>query len=153
MTDVPVTISIGRSSMPGSPAPLVFSATYDGTALGIVSYQPPADVPRYTYAPSGGSANGAELVEVAWEQTNLGWDWIADEATTGADVQAAYLEVRAALEQFSFPVTTQVDGAPAQVWAADRGGMNPSPRTYEDLANRNPVYSVTIPVYPTPGSA
>lgn len=153
MTDPTLTISIDRSSLPGSLAPLVFSAALDATPLGIVGYQPPADVPRYAYAPSSADVDGAELVAVAWEHTNLGFDWVADEAASEADVQTAYLEVRAALEQFSFPVTTQVDGAPAQVWTADRGGMNPSPRTYEDLLNHNPVYSVTIPVQPIPGSA
>lgn len=154
MTDpaVTLTISIDRSGMPGSPSPLVFSATLDGTALGIVGYQPPATDWRRDYAPDSADVHGSELIAAAYQQAILGWDWVDDNASTETQVQASRKEVEAALAQFSYPITTQVSGAPAEVWLAEPGTQTPSARTYEDLANRNPVFAVSVPVYPIPSA-
>lgn len=152
MIDPSLTISITRLLLPGSLAPLQFAATPADETLGIFNYQPPSAIARNGYAPANRFRDGAELTSSAWEKTNLGLDWMADEASSETEIQAAYAEVLAAIGQFTFEVTTQVSGAPAQVWRADRGSMSPAPRTYLDLANLCPVYPVTIPVHPIPGA-
>lgn len=72
-------------------------------------------------------------------------------AANETSAQSSYATVAAAIGQHSFTVTTQVSGAPAQVWSADRGSIQlagSGGRTYIDLMNANPEYAVTIPVYP-----
>lgn len=145
MIDPTLTISIDRTSL--SLAPLVFSAKIDGTALGIAGYQPPARQARLTYAPDSMNVHGSEAIAASWQQAILGFDWFR-ESTTETQLQAAFAEVVAAVEQFSYTVTTQVSGAPAQVWAADMGSCAPSARSFADLANVSAVFAVSIPVYP-----
>lgn len=146
MTDVPATITVSRASL--SLPDLVFSMAYDGTPLGILSYQAPALLWRRNYMPDSVDTHGSELVSAAYQQAILGWDWIRDNGATEAQVQASRKEVEQALAQFSYTVTTQVNGAPAEAWSAEPGDQTPSARTYEDLANSNPVFSVSVPVYP-----
>lgn len=145
MTDPTLTISIDRTSL--SLSPLVFSASL-GTTLGILDYQPPAKQWRRGYAPDSADVHGSELLSAAYQQAILGFDWVRDGDSTETQVQASRVEVEAALAQFSYTVTTQVSGAPAEVWAADPGAQVPSARTYSNLRHRNPVFDVTIPVYP-----
>ena len=153
MTDPTLTISVSRTIAAGGPDPLLFSASLDGTPLGILNYQQPASQQRVAYAPDSINVHGSEAIGSSLQQALLPFDWVRDDDATETQVQASRKEVEAALAQFSYTVTTQVSGAPAEVWRADPGSQVPSPRTYEDLANRNPVYAVTIPVYPIPGSA
>ena len=148
MTDPTLTISIARTSL--SLPPLLFSATHDGTALGVVEYQPPAMQARIEYAPDVPSVHGSAATSWAWQESILGWSGVLDDAAGEAAVQASYTEVLAAITQWSYAVTTQVNGAPAQVWSCRPGSQIPDARTYADLANSNPVYAVTIPVYPIP---
>lgn len=145
MTDPTLTISIDRTSL--SLSALVFSASL-GTTLGVVDYQPPATQWRLSYAPDSINVHGSELIGAAYQQSILGFDWVREAGSTETQVQASRVEVAAALAQFSFTVTTQVSGAPAEVWAADPGSQVPSARTFENLMNRNPVFAVSIPVYP-----
>jgi hypothetical protein len=153
VTDPTLTISIDRSGMPGALEPLVFSGAVDATPLGIYDYQEPARQMRVTYAPDSADIHGSEATGAALQQAVLGWDWAADHATSETDVQAAYDEVAAAISQFSYLVTTQVSGAPARVWSADPGSLIPSPRDYSDLSDPTThVYSVSLPVFPIPGS-
>jgi hypothetical protein len=152
MTDPTLTISIGRTSL--SLSPLLFSGSLDGTELGVVNFQPPARLSRVTYAPDSIDVHGSEAIGASWQQAILGWDWVLDGAANETALQAKYDEVVAAVGQFSYAVTTQANGAPAQVWAADMGSVTPPARTYVDLAHPNAlVVSVSIPVYPIPGSA
>lgn len=153
MTDPTLTITIDRSSLPGSLDPLEFSGNLDDAGLGILDYQPPARQARVAYAPDSVNTHGSEATGASWQQAILGFDWVCDTAADETALQAAYEEVVAALGQFSYEVTTQVSGAPAQTWSADMGSCAPSQRDYENLANLNPVYAVSIPVYPIPGSA
>lgn len=146
MTDPTLTITIDRTSL--SLSPLVLSGTVDGNALGVVSYQPPALQWRRGYMPDSADNHGSEVVSAAYQQAILGFDWVRDNDSTETQVQASRVEVAAALAQFSYTVTTQVSGAPAEVWSADPGDQVPSARTYSDLVYRNPVYAVSIPVYP-----
>lgn len=154
MTDPTLTISLSRSTAAGGPTPLLFSGALDGTALGVVNYQPPARQSRVTYAPDSIYVHGSEPIAASWQQAMLNFDWMLDSAADEAAVQAAYAEVVAAVGQFSYSVTTQINGAPAEVWAADMGSVVPPQRTFVDLAHPDAlVVAVTIPVYPIPGSA
>lgn len=146
MTDPTLTITVSRTSL--SLSPLVFSAALDGTTLGIVGYQPASRLWRRGYMPDSVDSHGSELVSAAYQQAILGWDWVRDNGATETQVQASREEVAAALAQFSYTITTQVSGAPAEVWAADPGDQVPAARTFENLAHRNPVYAVSVPVYP-----
>lgn len=148
MTDPTLSISISRSAAAGGPTALVFDAQ-PGATLGIVSYQPPALQQRIAYAPDSVDIHGSEAIGASYQQALLSFDWMRDGSTTETQLQASFAEVATALAQMSYTVTTQVSGAPAQVWAADPGSMVPAARTYVDLVNPNTVvYSVTIPVYP-----
>lgn len=148
MTDPTLTVSVSRTVAAGGPTPLVFSAALDGTTLGIVGYQPAATAWRLNYAPDSVDTHGSELLSAAYQQAILGWDWVRDNGATETQVQASRKEVEAALAQFTYTITTQVSGAPAEVWRADPGTQTPAARTYSDLAYRNPVYAVTVPVFP-----
>lgn len=144
------TITIDRTSL--SLSPLVFSGTLDANPLGIVNFQAPAYIQRALYMPDSSDVHGSEPIASVYQQGLLSWDWMRDNSTSETQVQAAAEEVRVALAQFSYPVTTQTSGAPAQVWAASPGSLTPPPRTYLDLAYLTPVFAVSIPVYPLPGT-
>lgn len=147
-----VTISIDRTSL--SLSALAFSGSLSGgTTRGIIKYIPPAKIQRRVYATDSSSVNGSELLTKAKQQAILGFDWYPIGAANETAVQAAFAEVEAALDQFEFEVTTQISGAPAQVWSADAGDIQlggSDGRTYVDLNHLCPIYSVSIPVYPVP---
>jgi hypothetical protein len=150
MTDPTLTITVDRTSL--SLSALVFSASLDANALGIVGYQPPALQQRIAYAPDSVNIHGSEAIAASYQQAVLGWDWIRDGATE-AQVQTSFDEVADALAQFSFTITTQVSGATAQVWSADPGSMTPAARSYVDLVNPGiQVFSASVPVYPIAGA-
>jgi hypothetical protein len=146
MTDPTLTITISRTSL--SLSPLVFSAALDVNPLGIVGYQPPALQWRLGRMPDSADVHGSETISASYQQSILGWDWVREDGSTETQVQASRKEVEAALGQFSYTITTQISGAPAEVWSADPGDQVSSARSYEDLANANPVFAVTVPVYP-----
>lgn len=146
-----LTISISRTSLGLSP--LVLSGSDDGTTLGVMSYQPPPLQARVEYADDVPGVHGSEAVGWSWQQSVLGFDFVADVATE-AEAQAAKAELVAAVSQFSFTVTTQVSGAPAEGWSANPGSVvsaSSSGRTTLDLVYVWPAWSVAIPVYPIPG--
>ena len=149
-----LSISTDRSGMPGSLSPLVLQGSVDGTGRRVTAYAPPALQSRITYAPDSINIEGSEAIGATWQQSMLGFS-VKIEATTEALVQAAYAEMVAAWSQFSFTVTTQLSGAPAEVWAANRGAIqlaDSAGRTFADVFNLNPIYSITIPVFPIPGT-
>jgi hypothetical protein len=152
MTDPTLTVTIDRTSL--SLDPLVLSGADDDVELGILSFQRPGLQQRLTTAPDSRWFHSSEATSTAWQQAILAFDWARDGLdVTEADVEAAYDEVAAAVGQFSFLVTTQVNGATARVWSANAGSITPSARTFEDLVNPNATpFSVSIPVYPLPGS-
>lgn len=153
MTDPTLTVKIDRSGLAVPADDLVFSGNLDETELGIVRYVPPAMMARIGYMPNSRYVDGSEATSAAWEQAMLGFDWVPDTAEDETAIQAAYDEVLEAIGQFSYVVKTQVSGAPEQFWKADRGSMIPNGRTLIDLKYLVPVYGVTIPVYPIPGSS
>lgn len=147
-----LTITIDRTSL--SLADLVLSGTDDVNDYGITSYSPPALQARLRQLPDSDFIHGSEFTGGVWQQAILGFSWVPDHADDETDVQTAYAVVAAAIGQFEFEVTTQVGGAPAQVWQANKGSIQLAggSRTYADVEHSNPVYSVTIPVYPIPGA-
>lgn len=150
---VTMTISIERVAAAGGPDPLVYSGARDAVPLGIVSYQAPAHLNLVSYAPQSGDLNGSEAISKTLQQALLSYDWMCDTADAESVMQAAYEATCAAVDQFSYIVTTQIGDAPAQTWRADAGSVTPPARTFVDLEHPNAlVISVTIPVYPIPGS-
>lgn len=148
MTPASLTITISRTAL--SLPDLVFSGTDDANVLGIASYQQPALQPRFAMMPDSADVHGDEPFAWAYQQAVLGFDWFRAAGSTETEVQASRIEVATALAQFSFLVTTQVSGAPAEAWSARPGAQVPSARTYSDLTYANPVFAVSIPVYPIP---
>lgn len=152
MTAPSLTITISRTTAAGGPTDLVLSGDDETKPLAVVNFQPAGLQSRLTYMPDSVDVDGSVPIAAAWQQAMLSFDFLRDAAASETVVQAAYLEVAAALAQFSFTVTTQVSGAPAQVWAANRGSIVPPARDFENLTYLDPVYAVTIPVYPIAGS-
>lgn len=151
MTAPTVTISIDRTSL--SLGALTFSGTRSGTARGITRFIPPNMIDRTRYMPDSDSIDGSEATATAWAQAVLGFDWFPIGAANETAVQAARNEVIAAIGQFEFLVTTQVSGAPEEVWSANRGSMvlgGSDGRTLVDLSHLCPLYAVTLNVYPVP---
>ncbi len=145
MTAPTLTITISQTG-----DDLVLSGTPGVGDLGVTRYSPPALQARLTYMPDSPSIHGSEATGAAWQQSLLTFDWVPDTASDEGDVAASYADVVAAISQFEFTVTTQVSDAAAEDWLANSGSIQlvGGSRGYVDLANHNPVYSVTIPVYP-----
>lgn len=143
-----LTVTIDRTSL--SLSPLVMSGTDDSNDLGVVNYTPPAKQQRLGQMPDSDSVHGTEYTSMAYQQARMNFDIVTDKATDEAGVQTYQREVEAALGQFEFTVTTQVGNADAEVWSANAGDLIPPARTYVDLVNHNPVYGVSIPVFPVP---
>jgi len=152
MTEPTTLITISRTAL--SLSDLVLSGTLaDANGFGIVRYFPPGRQSRVLYAPDSADVHGSEAVAWSLQQAMLGFDWMPVGAASETAVQTARNAMEAAISQFSFQVTTQVSGAPAEAWKADPGSMTlggSDGRTYVDMKYRVPVYAVTIPVYPIP---
>lgn len=151
MADVPITVSISRASLPGSPAPLVLSGTEDGTLWGIVGFRTPGRVRRYAWLPDSPDVDGSVLVSSSLQQGLLSVA-VAPDVTSESALQTALGDLYAALGQWSYTVTTTAGGAPAQAWSANPGSIElaEDTRDIDDLADSDPVYAITIPVYPIP---
>lgn len=150
MTDPTLLITIDRTSL--SLSPLVLSGSEDGNDLGVTSYQAPALQARIGYAPDSANIDGSEAISAAWQQSLMSFNYVADRAADETESRASYAEVVAALAQFEYLVTTVENGAPAQIWTANRGSIAPPQRSYGDMVSGQPVYAITIPVYPIPGA-
>lgn len=151
MIDPTLLITISRTEL--TLTDLVFSGRLDGTALGITEYKSPDYRMRNAYATSD-HFHGAERTASALEQSSLLYKWIRVGATTEAQIQTSRNEVAAALRQSAYTVTTQLSGAPAEVWDADPGTLTlVGTRELTSMRHLVPVYAVEIPVYPIPGSA
>ena len=149
MTAPTLTITIAQTG-----DDLVLSGTPGVGSLGITRYAPPALQTRLSYMPDSPSVHGSEATGASWQQALLSFDWVPDTATDEGDVAASYADVVAAISQFEFEVTTQVSDAAAEVWVANWGSivLAGGSRDYTSLVNKNPVYTVTIPVYPIAGA-
>lgn len=141
-------ITIDRTSL--GLAPLVLSGSDDANPIGITDYVEPALLPRATFAPDSAYEDGSTQLAVSWQQTILGFEVSTTEAATEAASRLLIAELRQAISQFSFAVDVTVDSAPTETWTCNTGSMQPvGSRTFANLANHNPEWSVTIPAHPT----
>jgi hypothetical protein len=149
--DPTLTISIDRTGMVGAPAPLTFSATPGVGTLGITDYTEPAVAPQNIYASTSDYEHGETIRGARWHNTLLSWEVVTDAASTEQAAREAIAEVLAAVSRLEYEVTVTVDGAPAETWLAQGYGtvtVNGA-RTFANLRDHNPVWSITLPVYPT----
>lgn len=151
MIDPTLVVTMTRLLLPGSLPALEFSGA-GRSPLEIVGYSAPATQSRNRYAPPADGVHGDELLSTSLQQSILGLDFRST-SDTETEVQAAHELVTAAILQFTFTIITEVSSAPAQAWRADPGAiqLRAGVRSYADMANLNPVYALTIPVYPIPG--
>lgn len=146
MVDPSLTISIDRTAL--SLSPLTFVASGAGT-LGITDYSEPAMQPRVSYAPSSAFLHGEVALAWAWQTTLLRWSFFTD-VDTETESRGLLAQVRAAITQgLHFDVTVSVGDAEGETWRCDPGGLTPDgSRTYTDLRDADPVWSVSLPCYP-----
>jgi hypothetical protein len=146
-----VTVSIDRSSL--SLTALVASddgATYQIKQDGLTR---PAITWRLTAAPDSADVHGTEYVAAAKEQTSLPLDIIVKAASSAA-LNTACVALEDALSQFTYTATVVVDGV-TKVWSCAPAAYSPTSGLIEfGMVNGHfDVFTVTIPVYPIPGSA
>jgi hypothetical protein len=148
--DPTLTISIDRTGM-ADPSPLTFSATPGVGSLGITEYTEPAVAPQNIYASDSDYEDGETIRGARWHNTLLTWDVVTDAASTEQQARETIAALRAAVSRLEYEVTVTVDGAPAETWLAQGYGTVTvtGARTYANLRDHNPTWSITLPVYPT----
>jgi len=145
-----LTVSIARSS-PLPTTPLVLSGTADANQLGITNYMEPARQARIAYAPDSAWVHGSQALAWAWQQTLLQFDVVTDLAASETASRNLLTDLRNAITQWKFNVTVTIGGAAGEVWACQPGSIAPAGgRTYADIENHDPIWSVSIPCYPIP---
>lgn len=150
MPDPTFTISIDRTSMAGSPAPLVFSGTPGVGEYGFTGgYQEPVAQPRIRFATPSDYENDDDALGFTLQSSILGWNFVTDASATEQESRDLVEAVRAALLRLEYEVTVTINGATAEVWTCKPGTVTPlGDRTRADLVDHNPGFSVTIPCHP-----
>lgn len=144
---MPFTISIDRSGLAGSPAPIVMSGLrgeHDWYLLD--GFRLPGKIRNNRYADESPFLNGALLVTSTLVQAYLNFDiclTVADAATRATAVAA----LEEALGQFTYDVTVDWDGEET-VWTCDPADIAPSPLNIVAVRDHAPVMSISIPCYP-----
>lgn len=140
------TLSIDRTGL--ALAALVFDGSDAGTTNVLVELSEPPLVARTAYAPPGRFLHGLTPVASTWEHTNL-TATVRLEGASAAALATLKAALKAAVGQFSFTVTTTVNGV-ATTWQADRGSiaLAGDSLAYENLRRDVELYKVTIPVHP-----
>jgi len=145
-------VTIDRSSL--SLSDLVIDEALNATYVLLLGsrLRRPAVTWRKTAAPNSVDVHGTEFIAAVKENTDYPFR-VMVQANTTADLDAAIDELDEALSQFAYPVTVDLGGV-LKVWAA-----SPAPWAPEsDLAEAQAVaaffevLTVTIPVYPIPGT-
>lgn len=148
MADPTFTISIDRTGMAGSPAPLTFSGTPGVGELGVVNYREPRLQTRRRTLEAD-DIHGVRTQAWKWQESILSFDVVTDASSTEAESRGYVTDIRAAISRLSYSVTVTVNGATAEVWACTVGDVNyAADRAYQDLASHNPVLEVSIPCHP-----
>jgi hypothetical protein len=146
---VSVSVSVDRSAL--SLTALVFNAdgpTYRITEQGLGR---PGITWRRTAAPDSVNVHGTEYVAASKEQSSLPLE-VGVYAGTTADLDAACVALEDALSQFAYDVTVTEDGV-VKVWSAGPADMASGLVDSGEVASHIRTYTITIPVYPIPGSA
>lgn len=139
-------VSIDRTGMSGSPAPLVisddgsvFRFTEDGVGYVVQSV-------RVTTMPDSADVDGSEIVAFAREATSLALEFHIIGATASA-LDASIAEMEAALFRLGYPVTRTVDGI-SKTYDAGPCALVPSRAAVDSgvLAQHFDTFKVTIPL-------
>lgn len=148
MTHPTFTISIDRTGMAGSPAPLTFSGTPGVGKRGVEGFQEPRlQVRRRTV--EADDIHGDLTQAWKYQQAILGFNVVLDDSDDEDEVTDLLDEIRAAITRFSYAVTVEKNGGTGEVWSCTVGEANHSgPRTYANLQDHNPVIEVSLPCHP-----
>lgn len=151
---VSLTISIDRTGMVGSPAPLVLVSDRadpaSNIALGCSGFREPAKRMRRRIAPPSDFLHGDVVLGFAYDQADLSFEVMAFNATE-TEAKAALAELEAAIARLQFELTVTVGDSPSLVYVCDAGEAIPvRDRSYVDLKYVHPKWSVSIPCYPIP---
>lgn len=140
------TLTIDRTGL--ALADLVFDGSDAGTTNVLVDLSEPPLSARTSYAAPSRWVDGSFPASSAWEHTNLAAT-VRLEGASAAALEALKLAVRAAIAQFSYEVTTTVNGV-ARTYVADRGSMvlASGDLAYENLRRDVEIYRLVIPVHP-----
>ena len=142
-------ISLDRTSL--SLAALVLHGErQDGWCL-MPGRQMPAQVPQTLYA-SSPLTDGATATHSTWQLAFMSGDVVLSGAASSAARADAIAELRAALSRLSFSLTATWGGVPEEWVTEGRCTMTPSPLTYLSVTREEPIYSLNLPVRPTPES-
>ena len=138
-------ISLDRTSL--SLAALVLHGDrQDGWCL-MPGWQIPGLVPNNAYA-SSPNTHGAVATHATWQLGFMSGDVVLVGAANATDRANQVAELRVALSRLSFPLT-QDWGSHSEEWTTQGfSTITPSPLTYISVSRDEPVYSLTIPVYP-----
>lgn len=146
-----LSLTIGRASLgladlviTNDPAAGAFWLPEDGL-------EEPDQTWRLNYAPDSADIHGRELLSASRDHSSIPATIYTD-ATSSAELAANKAALSAALGQFTYPVTLDLDGAPLTYdadpcgprWGAVDSGM---------VRARIARCSVSIPIYPIPVSA
>jgi hypothetical protein len=147
-----ISVSIDRSDMSGSPAPLVISDdgavyrfTQDGLGYVVQSV-------RTTFMPDSIDVDGSEPLAFAREATSLALEFYVI-GTSTADLAAKVADMEDALYRLSYPVTRTVDGV-AKTYAGAPCALIPKRGSLDSgvQAAYFDTFSVVIP-FPNPNGA
>ena len=142
-----ISLTIDRTGM--SLANLVFSGA-NGTALGLISLQEPVMLARTEYAASARFIHGSFPVASTWDHSAI-VATVELKYSTASALRTGYLELVAALNRITFPVTI-TKNAVAVSWTGERGSLAlaSDSLTRHDLERTTELYRLTIPVHPIP---
>jgi len=147
---VSASLTIDCSSI--SQPDVVLSDSSDTYRLALGGFGRPGITWRTTYAPDSINVHGSEAIAAVKEQTSipaevivLGTDWTA--------VETAIDALDAALSQWSYTVT-QTAGGVTRTWSAGPASWSSSSNAVEsyNVDQAFDVLTLTIPVYPIPGT-
>ena len=142
------TVSIDRSSLPGSLSPLLITddgATYRLTQDGLGE---PGITWRETLMPDSADVRGSELIAAVPERSSLPLEVIIM-ASSSAALRTARNALRDAVWQFSYPMTVTVDGQ-SETWAGcgpAAWALSNSKVDHSHVAQFFEVRTIVIPLY------
>jgi hypothetical protein len=143
-----LTISIDRTSL--SLTALLLTGHDDAArVLSVSDYQEPAMQPRIQYAPTSDDVAGEMPLGWSWQDSILGFNVFAEDASSEADARSRVAQVVASVARLSYAITVTVGDADPETWTCRPGSVTPvGGRSLVDLTHHDPVWSVAIPVYP-----
>jgi hypothetical protein len=110
----------------------------------------PDQIWRKTYAPDSQDVHGSELISAVLSQSSLPliiWVNGSDYATFRTN-RKTLIDT---LSQFTYTATVTIDSQ-VEVWQCDPADISPGPVLVEQVAAHHQNLTLTIPVYPIPGS-